>query len=516
MKENMRNEGPANGEAMADDSMEWAYGEESVLNPIPIETKEHIAKILATSPEALEAFEASYQKDILEPGFETLDIFDVSGKEIRDARKDDQTGTVDDLPEGLVERIVAELMEQSSYIDWDGEKISYGKPHMRGTGVSTGETGIVPKAVTKEDLLAAPPMVRPQLAGNFMRMDISGPSYPPLLEFYTRAMNKAEGEADRDFCWNLFRQGLDILDLDPVLYAILGTNKNAIGHWLPPLAEAASKHGFFVIPKTRVIKVPMQMLQLSRLDGVDTPGTLAVVDRFCFDAFELDENQDYFVKTGTYSSKFDFRNAHVHGPKEVRELGEYLLYIQSEAARMAGPTSSPCVYGVSTTNEWAVREYIPDPENSPTIYKGLPLRTEYRVFIDCDTDEVMGMSPYWEPNMMKKRFGHEADAASPHQFHDYVTFCAAEPKLMERYEANKDAVRRQVEAMLPDLDLKGQWSLDIMQSGDTFYCIDMALAATSALRDCVPAGKLKPAMDISLPKIPEPKAGRVQIGQAEG
>lgn len=514
MKKDMRNEGLINEETMADDSMEWVYGEESMPGPVPIEVKEHIAEILSTSPEALDAFEDSYRKTILKAGFDVLDQVDASGKEIRDARKADHAGTAKDMPEGLVERIVAELMEQSSYIEWDGEKISYGKPHMRGAG--TPEEGALVKPVTRNDLLAAPPRVRPQLAGNFIRRDMAMPTYPSLLEFYEKAFSK--GEANPQFCWHLFRQGLDILDLDPVLYAILGTNKNAIGHWLPPLAEAVTKHGFFEIPKTRVIKVPMQMLQLSRLDDIDTDGTLAVVDRFCFDAFELDENKDYFVKTGTYSSKFDFRNAHVHEPKEVRELGEYLLYIQSQAVRMAGPhfDSSPSVYGVSTTNEWAVREYIPDPENSPTIYKGLPLRTEYRVFIDCDTDEVIGMSPYWEPEMMKKRFGHEADAASPHQFHDYVTFCAAEPKLMERYHANKDNVRRQVEAMLPDLDLEGQWSLDIMQSGDTFYVIDMALASTSALRECVPADLLKPAMDISLPRIPEPKADRDQIGQAEG
>ena len=43
------------------------------------------------------------------------------------------------------------------------------------------------------------------------------------------------------------------------------------------------------------------------------------------------EDKEYFIKTGTYSSKFDFRNARVSGPKEVRELGEYLLFIHFHA-----------------------------------------------------------------------------------------------------------------------------------------------------------------------------------------
>ena len=50
---------------------------------------------------------------------------------------------------------------------------------------------------------------------------------------------------------------------------------------------------------------------------------------------------------------------------------------------MAGPLSFPCIYGVSTTNEWVVREFIPDKEGNPCIYHGLPLHTEYRVFVDC-------------------------------------------------------------------------------------------------------------------------------------
>ena len=99
-------------------------------------------------------------------------------------------------------------------------------------------------------------------------------------------------------------------------------------------------------------------------------------------------------------------NAHVKGAKEVRELGEYLTFIQFQAQNMAGPLATPSIYGVSTTNEWVVREFIGDKENNPCIYKGLPLHTEYRVFIDCDKNEIIGFNPYWDPEIMLKRFGH--------------------------------------------------------------------------------------------------------------
>lgn len=46
-------------------------------------------------------------------------------------------------------------------------------------------------------------------------------------------------------------------------------------------------------------------------------------------------------------------------------------------------------------------------------------------------------------------------------------------------------------------------SVDIMQNGDDFYIIDMALTATSALNECVPVGLLKPLKENWLPVIPE-------------
>lgn len=92
--------------------------------------------------------------------------------------------------------------------------------------------------------------------------------------------------------------------------------------------------------------------------------------------------EDYFIKTGTYSSKYEFRNAHIHNPKEINEMGEYFLFLNHLTCSMASPLNNRCFYGANTTNEWVVREYIKDKENNPTIYNGLPLHTEYRVFVD--------------------------------------------------------------------------------------------------------------------------------------
>lgn len=392
--------------------------------------------------------------------------------------------------EDMINRIVRELINQTSVWNYDGKNI------VKKNALQENRKD----PVTNEEILELPEYLRPQLTGSLAKVDIRGPSYLTLVSSYKKYLEEGNPKKKK-MLYDHFRQGLDILDLDSVTYEMIGTNPNSMGHWLPQLAEAMKHQDFFKIPKTTIIKVPLPLLQLTRLDYAGlTKTTIEIVDRFCQNVFSLDENKDYFIKTGTYSSKFDFRNAHVHGAKEVWELGEYLLFIHHQACQMASPLNNVCIYGVSTTNEWVVREFITDKENNPCIYKGLPLHTEYRIFVDLDTKEVLGMNPYRDPEVMMKKFSNPESSDSPHQFHDYITYCAHEKILMNRYEENKERVKRHVKSLLADIDgLTGQWSIDIMQNKDDFWIIDMALAKDSALKHCVPKNLLKHSQENWIP-----------------
>lgn len=325
----------------------------------------------------------------------------------------------------------------------------------------------------------------------------------------TRFLFAYHGRLDRpvDYGVNLtsmrFPDRLGLLDLDPVMYRMLDMNPASIGHWLPALVKANEGKTFFRIPKTTIAKAPLTLLQLSRVEYESlTAATLDVVDRWAQAAFRLKPDESYFLKTGTFSNKYDFRNAHVTEPHEVMQIGEYLLYLQSQAVEMAGPLSQPATYGVSTTNEMVVREYIPDTHDLPTIYMGLPLRCEYRCFIDCDTDELLGIHPYWDPKVMNHRFRDWPDSDNPHMRHDAVTYKLREPSLMREYEATKDLVATHVAGLLPGLDLAGQWSLDIMRDGDDYWLIDMAPAERSTFYEqAVPKGKRRPMMENWIPEL---------------
>lgn len=449
--------------------------------------KEEIAALLKTTPEALEAFEAAYQK---QSAMEISDnFFAINAKTAASSLPSPHSGI---CPDEVIDRIVSELLGKAKvlvYRDNELSTISFPAPDT--------------PPITPSELSAAGEDI-PQLTGNYGMRDM--PDSSGAVLFYYQRMLNAKSEKEKKFCYNHFRQGLDILDIDPLLYEIIGMNRNSMGYWLPPLLAGVQRQSFFKVPETSVLKVPLTLLQLTRLPYNELhPSTIKILDQFCMRAFDLDVRNDYFIKTGTYSSKYDFRNAKVTGEKEVRELGEYLLFIHFQACQMASPLATPTIYGVSTTNEWVVREFIPDKGNRPCIYNGLPLRTEYRVFVDFDAKSVLGINPYWDPAVMKQRFGHESDANSPHKLHDYVIYRTQEDVLMEEYRQNESLVREKIREMLEYMPLVGQWSIDVMQNGDDFYIIDMALAANSALNECVPAGLLKPLKENWLPVIPEAK-----------
>lgn len=437
-------------------------------------SKEKAIKILKANPDAFERFEEIYKVASLVEEEQSDNLFD-KGKSFFDRK---ESIKIADNPidyeyiNSIIDRIVDELL---LYPITEKDDYKNGKI----------------KLVTREELEVIPKELRPQLTGTMVMKDIDKPSYPVVLFYYDKYLKSDNPNMKKEMMLN-FLMGLDTLDLDPITYAILGENSNTFGKWFPQLEKAVEKNSFFKIPKTKFIKVPLPLLQLTRLDYERiNETTKKIINKYCMKAFELDVNKDYFVKTGTFSYKFDFRNCKVTKGKEVTELGEYLLFIHNFALNMSSYLSKPTIVGASTTNEWVVREYVEDLENNPTIYKGMPLHTEYRVFIDCDNKEIIGAAPYWDVKLLTERFtrGHDKDTAD--KKHDYISVQVHKEVLEERYNKNIEKVKEKVNELLKDLDLKGQWSLDIMQNKDDFYIIDMALANQSALYDCVPLEKRK-------------------------
>lgn len=454
-----------------------------------------IAETLKADRKLINVFEEAYEKASFEQ-----DVERVNAKQAAEIRRQTTKAGVDGEVKEITDRIVDELLAQTevfSYEPESGKCVLYDK-----TRVLLEED-----ILTVADIKKLPKEVQPQLTGFMMTVEMPG-SGKAAIDAWQMYMKEKDTQK-KAWLYGHFRQGLDLLDIDNTLYSIINRNSNSMGNWLPNIVGAVTAEGYFKIPATKIIKLPLSLLQLTRLEYNNlTPATFEVVNNYCCKAFDLDETKDYFVKTGTYSSKFDFRNARVSGAKEVNELGEYLLYNHWSALQMAhydvNCSGRPVVYGVSTTVEWVVREFIPDVEENFTIYHGLPLRTEYRVFVDFDTKEVLGIHNYWDEGVLRKHLSSRMWDGDIDAKHDYITFVANKDRLNERYEANKAKVCEHLGKVIQDVDLHGQWSVDIMQNGEDFYIIDMAIAENSAYyAETVAVDKRRVMEEKWLPRIEE-------------
>lgn len=264
---------------------------------------------------------------------------------------------------------------------------------------------------------------------------------------------------------------LSVSDLTEKLYKRFEQNMNSLYNWYPAVERALQKsHTELKTPDTKVMRLPIELAQFIRLEYQETSqADKELFNRFIFDQFGLEDDKTYFIKTGTFSSKFQFANAKCSEP---REMGEYFQVINNFAMQV----------GAGQTVDLVVREYIEDVEDNPTIYNGMPLRTEFRVFVNCDTDEVLGVVPYWHPIVMKRAL--QAGLADSIQA-DYKTYLAHEKKLTDEFNEHLSRVRKEINAILPNLNLSGSYSIDVMKNGDDLYVIDLALMSESALTELI-------------------------------
>lgn len=464
---------------------------------VPAITMDDAADLLKDNPDMLKLFEKVYAEKLKEkesnsiPYTDSKQMTDIINKHKNDGDKQSDEEHI----QRFVDLITEDLVKLTSTFQFDGNLQS--DDCIKTTQIAI-ENGSEISRVAREDFDILPKELRPQLTANAVIKDIPGITGMLLLSHYKEAVEKA-GTKEGLLEYHRFRQGLDIMDLDDLSYVMMDQNRNSMGHWLPQLIRASIGQNYFNIPKTTIAKLPITLLQLTKLEYSSiNKTTRKILNSWTQQVFNLTDG-DYFIKTGTYSSKFDFRNVRVNDPKEIAELGEYLLYIHGFANQFAGPLFNPCIYGMSTTTEWVVRDFIKSKEDAPTIYNGLPLHVEYRVFIDCDTHEILSIHPYWDPNGMKNHFSKYAKGGNINHIHDYIVFKSFEDKMIKKYEVNKNIILENLQPIVDKLDLTGQWSLDIMDDGEKLWLIDMAVAEQSTFYESIPEEKRRPVLEVWIP-----------------
>jgi len=237
-------------------------------------------------------------------------------------------------------------------------------------------------------------------------------------------------------------------------------NFENMSYWLPKIQSSLTKENSILkIPKTKIIPLDFEMWKWLRSDKY-TPEKILELNSYLVNSLDnFLENETLFIKTGTFSNKFKFSDTVV---TDRNKIGEQLLNIYY----------SSMLVGADNSSEVVVREMIIDKENRLCIYTGMPLHTEFRIFYDFDTKEVVGVANYWHPDVMEKGLRNE----------DLLTYNLEKVNIVSDFNHYKLKIAEEVRFFMEGvIGLNGKWSVDVMKNDTDFWLIDMARMERSAL-----------------------------------
>ena len=186
-----------------------------------------------------------------------------------------------------------------------------------------------------------------------------------------------------------------------------------------------------------------------------------------------------FMKTSTFSGKFNFENCIVRQTDTAMDIGRKALNI----AYMG-------MCGDRMDCGFVLREFIDPDCGLETIYSGMPLHTEFRVFYDFVNRKVIEVFPYWDTATM---LGPQMESHYAQYPHDKASFLHAKERLEEAFANNKKAIAAYVEKRLEHWwslpgghrafsigDVPAIWSLDfLMDTKEKIWLIDAAVGHQS-------------------------------------
>ena len=236
---------------------------------------------------------------------------------------------------------------------------------------------------------------------------------------------------------------------------------NFMSHWFPKVENCGIR-----VPKTIIIPVEdkafYEHCYMEHVDA-DLEYFMAFVKERVMPKIKDARLGLLFLKNSVFSNKFDARTC-------MPANADYA----SIALAIIGINYGALMVESGGENEIVVRERIwTDSAEIPTIYNGLPLQPEFRVFYDFDTKKVLYSVNYWDFDYV---YPHLYDAT------DKIVFESQKEKLERVYAEKHEEVERLVADHMENVNgLIGQWSVDILLDCEgTYWLIDMAVAQRSA------------------------------------
>lgn len=240
----------------------------------------------------------------------------------------------------------------------------------------------------------------------------------------------------------------------------LRNNPNNMSYWLPKFRDKG-----FNIPETTIIPINLEWLEWLQSNSYK-PEKIAEFTNWIIKNLEktdFNTDRELFIKTGNFSNKFCFSDCHV---TNIEVIGKNFLNVFY---------GSMCV-GCEPSPEICVREFIHTDYQRATIYEGMKLNTEFRIFYDFDNKSIVGMFNYWDRETMLKHLYEKEDINNFNNSIDAIE---------KDFEFLKDILAEQVKENISNVELTGIWSVDFMFDGKEFWLIDAAIGSQSYYFDKV-------------------------------
>ena len=185
---------------------------------------------------------------------------------------------------------------------------------------------------------------------------------------------------------------------------------------------------------------------------------------------KMEKYKIYNIKNGCFSNKFDFKTCEATKDNLAKKLWQ--INYRSAELETGGYT------------ELVVRERIPyNPRITPTIYNGMPMREEVRVFYNMDTQHIEYIVDYWKHKYCEPNISNLTDKIIFNWFHNKLK--TRKEQHREILQKIKDDIWDNIHTLKFDSELKGIWSIDFMyvadgSNYDGLWLIDMARGFRSA------------------------------------
>lgn len=261
----------------------------------------------------------------------------------------------------------------------------------------------------------------------------------------------------------------------------LRENKNNFSYWFPKLS-VVNRHGIMV-PKSYIVDVPEDIYEAF---FQERKGDRCLIRQWTHKAVlpiikKHFDGKEVFLKNGCYSGKFNFdKCCHIKAGASLEDIVTHLCELQMDSL----------LKETDGNLEMVLREWIQPEEGNKTIYGGMPLRTEMRLFYDFSNHKPLYWVNYWnwddchDPICIGWDGERKEDADVYEEYYSYI-----DEELGLCYEKHWQTI---VDALQQVSSMEGIWSVDFLFEKEQVWLIDAAIGPRSHYWD---SEKIKAAME---------------------